>query len=265
MERKQIAIDKKAWAAVVDSLASKRFGLHVVIATLAKINPKSDDPEQFKNIILDLAHLKIKMGLTGNDTISVLKGAIKNIMSSPIELEDDQYWTCVPFLDAPRIEKQTRLVTVNINDNFIPYVSQLKKFLEIKERVLGATTRSIMFYATIKSIHAKKVFKITPEELQAACKVKYPDYGNFKSKYMKPVIENLKENGINISFEEIKSGKRVNYLRFSVDEPGGEIPDKITRAPKIKKSEPKTCKPEERKSAIPSVEQTRKMLAELQN
>lgn len=219
VERHQIAISKKAMNGIVNTLFSKRFCLHLVIAILVKINPKNEDISQLKNIVLDLAHLKIKMGLVGNDVIPMLKKAIKDIIGSPVEFEDDRYWTVVPFIEAPLLDKQTRLITVSVNECFLPHIVNLKNFLELKERILGASSRAILFYAAIKSVHAKTVYQITPEELQLACRVQYSDFGNFKAKFLTPVIAELASCNIFIDFQEHKLGQRVDYLSFTIKEP----------------------------------------------
>lgn len=244
MERYQIAIDKKAWNGFVDSLSAKKYGIHLLIAVLSKVNPKDSDPKQLRNISLDLRQLKNKMGVVDNNAITYLKNAVKAVMSTPIEFEDDRYITWRHFLEAPKIDKQNWLITVNIHSDFLPFITDLKQFLEIKERILGATQRSILFYTTLKSIHAKNVYKITPEELQVGCKVAYPTYGHFKQKFMVPVIENLAENGVDIKFKEHKTGCKVTSLSFTISETveipeieamGIEIPEPVVKQSKKKK------------------------------
>lgn len=222
------------WFGALSSLASKRFCLHLLIAVLSKINPSSDDPEQLKNITIDLSHLKIQMGLVGNDTVSLLKNAIRDIMHCPIDIEvEGESYTCLPFFDAPRIDFQTRLITVSIYEDFKPYITQLKEFLEIKGRALGLTQRALIFYSVIKSKHAKTPKKIYLDELQTKCQVNYANYGAFKQKYLIPVIQDLKNNDIHVEFKEGLAGRRVEFLSFTIQEP-----QRVENAPQIEAETP---------------------------
>lgn len=234
----KVSVDKRAWDGFVETLASRRFCLKLLIAVLSKVNPMDSDPSQLNGITLDLAHLKIKMGITGNDTIKVLKNAIKVVMATPVEFEDERYITWRHFFEAPLIDKQERLVTVNVHPDFLPFITNLESFLTLKERVIGASNRSILFYATLKARHHKYPKNISIEELQDACKVNYLTYGAFKQKFLQPVIQDLKQNGIDISFKEHKIGRRVDNLSFVILEP-----ETNEKTPEIETEQPLELKP----------------------
>ena len=219
MKEKVTLIDKRTWSGMVDTFSKHKHCLHLLIAILNKVNPKNDDNAQLHDITLDLSHLKIQMGLFGNDTTKNLRDAVMTIMSTPIEFETDTYWTARTFLSAPRIEHETRLVTVDIDPFFKPFLTQLQDFLEIKERILGAKNRSLLFYTKLKSIHRQNVWKVTPEDLQDACNVSYAKYSEFKRKFLQPVLNDLRDNNIIVNYKEHYAGRRVDYLSFYMSEP----------------------------------------------
>lgn len=239
------------WWAMTNHLSGRKHCLHLLVCILSKVNPLVDSEEQLRGIQIDLVELKESMGLRGNGTIRYLKEAIRVIMSTPIDHEDARYWECKHFLSAPRIDKEASVVTVDIDPVFLPYLTGLRKFLELRCRILGASNRAILFYSALKSIHSRNIFKITPEQIQAACGTKYRDFGHFRSKFLDPVIKDLAANGVNIKYKTTLSTRgncrKIAYLSFTVREPKGFV-----KVPQIASEEPQVEDVDDHVSSLPA-------------
>lgn len=211
-------ISKEAWRVLVSRFKNKRFCIHLLIAAIEGLNPDDLQEHHLEDIYIDLNSIKERTGHTGNDTLSLMKKAIKFIFETLIEFENDELWSITPFFNKAMIHKRKALVKVSISPLFMPHLANLKQFLTIRSRILRANTRAIVFYGTLKSIHSSSIFKICVDELMDKCGVKYSNYGGFKNRFLNPVIKELAGYGIQITYSENKTGFKVSSLSFDISE-----------------------------------------------
>lgn len=213
-------ISKEAWKVLVEKFKNKRFAIHILLASIEGLNPDTLKESDLDDIYLDLAKIKERIGHKGNDTIRLMKQAIKYIFEALIEFENDELWSITPFFHQAMIHKRKALAKVSISPLFIHHLANLKQFLTLRSRIIKANTRAIVFYGTLKSIHNSNVFKMPIDELQERCHQNYSTYSGFKNRFLVPIIEELAGYGITITFNEIKAkaNGKVTALSFEIDE-----------------------------------------------
>ena len=213
-------------------IVKRRFALRLILAVLMKINPNGD-PSQLDNIVLDLAHVKIKLGVTGDDVMRELKSALMDLLSVKVGIDTDYGWAGETLIRSPRIRDATRLVTLNMDRIFWPELSKFHDYLSAKERCLLVSDSALHFYLRLKHKHSKKIDHYTFEKLQQDCHTNFSRFYDFKVKYLQPKIKELKDADINISFKEHRKGRRLEFLSFTVSEPerDNETPQIATEQP----------------------------------
>jgi hypothetical protein len=214
--------DKDCWKALVDRLQTQNFALHLIIEIVSKINPL-DENCKLENIRINLSDLCDFIGLKGQNRLSTLKQAIKKIYGTVIDFETEAEWKALPFLN-PYKSKLTRNEAVfTISEEFRPYLVDLEYFLKLKRNVLSLSNRALVFYATLKSIHKDTIFKIDYEDLKSRCNITY-DYKNFKRKYLTPVLKELQNQNIRITYKEITGYRnKVWGLSFKIEDSGKDL------------------------------------------
>lgn len=219
-------------------IVKRRFALRLILAVLMKINPNGD-PSQLDNIVLDLAHVKIKLGVTGDDVMRELKSALMDLLSVKVGIDTDYGWAGETLIRSPRIQYATRLVTLNMDRIFWPELSKFHDYLSAKERCLLVSDSALHFYLRLKHKHSKKIDHYTFEKLQQDCHTNFSRFYDFKVKYLQPKIKELKDAGINISFKEHRKGRRLEFLSFTISEP-----QESNKTPQITAEQPLSeCKP----------------------
>lgn len=221
-------LSKQSFRGLLTAFQNQKYCLHLLVEICSRINPDSSDLSQLKGIEIDLGLLKDRMKLYDNNVVSILKKTLRTIRDTSIEIQNDKYWTAVSFIERPQIRERDSVVKVNVSPEFLPHLTELKHFLELKTRILGASSRAVLFYSALKLIHSRKIYRMSISELQEACRVRY-DYGDFKRYFLHPVIDELKDIGIDIKYYQIKVGNKVDSLRFEIKE------DKLPEIPEVPK------------------------------
>ena len=237
---KKAYLDKDFGKELVERLFTHDYCLAILIDVISHLNPDGTT-EQLKGIKLDLVQLKKFMGLTGNNATSKLKASVRKIRDTSVEFDDGRIWEPVSFFNRAYIDNDTSTVHIDINARFLPYLTNLKKFLVISRSAIKANLRSQRFYAYLRGIHKDTPKRVKPDDIQGHLGVNYPTYGTFKQKFLKPIQEDLKKAGINVAFKENKGVRnKVESLDFFLNEPQENIDKQISEA--VAKEKPKSHK-----------------------
>ena len=227
---KKAYLDKDFGKELVERLFTQEYCLAILIDVISGLNP-SGDTKQLKDIKLDLVALKKFMGLTGNNATSKLKASVRKIRDTSVEFDDGRIWEPVSFFNRAYIDNETSTVHIDINARFLPYLTNLKKFLVISRSAIKANLRSQRLYAYLRGIHRDTPKRVKPEDIQNHLGVNYPTYGTFKQQFLKPIQEDLKQAGIDIAFTENKGVRnKVESLDFFLNEPQEKVDKVITEA-----------------------------------
>ena len=242
---KKAYLDKKCGQKLVERLSSQDHSLYILIEVISKINPKSKDKDQFKNIKLDLKELKEFSEKGDNSVIMRFRNSIKRIMETIIEFEDEKFWRATSFFEKAAISKETNIMYVNIAEEFIPYLTDLNEFLVLSRNAIKANLRSVRFYTFLRAVHRDSPKSITVNEIQAHMDTSYKKYGLFKQQFLTPIINDLEKAGIAIRYAENTGSKnRVLSLDFYISEPQDKVDRELS---KITQKEKKQYAPQEPK------------------
>lgn len=254
---------------LVERLFSQDYALSVLIEVISKINPVKVDEGQLKGIVLDLVELRDFAEMKNNNSIAILKSAIRKIKETIIEFDDGRIWEPVSFFDRAFIDHEDNTVNIDINSRFLPYLTNLKEFLVLSRNAIKANLRSVRFYTYLRSIHKDTPKNVTPEAIQVQMGVSYKSYYEFKRNFLLPVQKDLKKAGIDLAYQENKGLRnKIKSLNFFLDEPQEKIDKVIAEAKnKDKKTSREYWRRDVRYSAIQDAkakkEQEKKKIEEL--
>lgn len=259
---KKAYLDKDFGKELVERLFTQDYCLAVLIDVISKLNPQGD-ATQLKDITLDLNELKKFMGLIDNNATSKLKASVRKIRDTSVEFDDGRIWEPVSFFNRVYIDNKNSTVRIDINARFLPYLTNLKKFLVLSRSAIKASLRSQRLYAYLRGIHKDTPKKVKYEDIQAHLGVNYPTYGTFKQQFLTPIQEDLKKAGIDIAFKENKGYRnKVLSLDFFLNEKQDNIDKQLSQVIKKEKKTTPVVKKYEPQPAYMSVEKTKKMIAE---
>ena len=231
---------------LVQRLFDQDYSLSILIEVISKVNPQLNDKAQLKNITIDLEDLRDFAEMKNNNAILILKAAIKKIKETIIEFDDGRIWEPVSFFDKAYINNDDNTVNIDINDRFLPSLTNLKEFLVLSRNAIKANLRSLRFYTYLRSIHRDTPKNIRPEDIQAQMGVSYKKYSEFKRNLLIPIQKDLKQAGINLAFQENKGIRnKIKSLDFFLDEPQEKI-DKIIAETKAKNKDRDKPKPSDK-------------------
>ena len=142
-------------------------------------------------------------------------------------LSDKSYWITVGnkeilfrWLSSALIEQDSGIIEIEIDKYVLPYLVNLKKSFTKYELgyILAMKSKySIRIYELMKSYEFKKQVEFTVDDLQLKLMSDYDRYNNFKQKVIEIAVEEINHlTDIIISFEEIKRGRKVDSLLFTI-------------------------------------------------
>ena len=151
-----------------------------------------------------------------------------NIKRTIQALADKSFWVLLPdgkealcrWISKARIVSKSGTIELKLDDDLAPYLLQLKKNFTAYSlyNVMGMKSKySPRLYELIKSHEFQNTFVIGIEELKRMlCAEKY-QYCNFRQKVLDVSVKEINDTSdIVVSYETIKSGRKVESIRFRV-------------------------------------------------
>ena len=192
-----------------------------IILTLAStVQPTDEDFKPYKFRIADFIEL---LGVEDKSKYSVIPRVTKELMQKVLEIKQDNKITQVAWLSSAEYEKGSGMIELEFSPKLKPFMLGLKEFytsyrlknvLELKGKY------SIRMYEILKSNEFKKIAEIEVDELRKILKAdtgSYLIYQNFRNRIILQAQKELKEKtDISFEFEEIKTGRKVTGLRFTI-------------------------------------------------
>jgi len=203
-------------------IVNAKYGLtpreiNLILTLLTAIKKEDED---FKDYQFTLSDFKEKTNITM--TTNDLSKAIKGLMSKPLEMRTSpKKWEIFHWFSYFKFDNG--LITCRFDKALKPYL------LEIKDRFIISDLRMILpmrssyskrMYLLLKEYSkiGKRTFNV--EELKEVLKVpksKQEKYNKFKSFVLKKAEEDInKFTDLEISFKEIKRGKKVIEVTFTI-------------------------------------------------
>lgn len=192
--------------------------LLILLSTIKK------DDEELKTISFRVVDLADIMGVASSSLYRDLKKICKSIVGKMVELQNKQGdWIVFNIISYAKYKQNKGIIELKLNNDAKPYVLKLKElFTSFKlEQVLDLESKyAIRIYQIAKSNIYKKTFILELESFKKQLKLiqkSYELYGNIKKKVIEPALSEINEKtDINIYFEEIKVGRKVEMLKFKV-------------------------------------------------
>jgi hypothetical protein len=194
--------------------------------------------EDFKDYRISIKEFSEMLGLEGSAKYTELKNITKNLMSKSIEIpQEDGGWLLANWVSSAEYKKGEGIIALSFSPKLKPYLLQLKKYTSYKlSNILSlSSTYSIRLYELLKKWSFLGKWESPVEEIReklGAVTKSYSLYGNFKNKILLPAIKELNEHtDLSISFREIKKGRSVDRIEFTIR----HVPEKEIKLPEPKK------------------------------
>ena len=158
--------------------------------------------------------------LADNNNHQRLKKYCKEIMSKPLEVNDNGEWVLFNWFSHIRYRKE--MLECSVSPELKPYLLKLQenfKSYDLKYILEMQSEYSIRIYELLKKSEKMGYLEISLEELQNLLQV--PDsfkiYNRFKEKVLQPTsIEIAKYTDIYFEFQEIKPSRKVEKIKFII-------------------------------------------------
>lgn len=200
-------------------LITARYKLSVVeqklvLSIISLIRPTDSD---FMNYQIPISQFEF---LADNNNHQRLKKYCKEIMSKPLEVNDNGEWVLFNWFSHIRYRKE--MLECSVSPELKPYLLKLQenfKSYDLKYILEMQSEYSIRIYELLKKSEKMGYLEISLEELQDLLQVpdSFKRYDNFKRKVLQPTsIEIAKYTDIYFEFQEIKPSRKVEKIKFII-------------------------------------------------
>lgn len=213
-----------------DLIQKSRFSLSlqqqkIVLYLLSQISPFD---EEFKLYEFSISEFCKVCGIdeTSGKNYHSLKTAIKEIRDKSIWVSlGDGRETTLAWIEKPYINNGNGIIQIRLDRDMIPFLLQLKQNFTQYEIIWTLHFKSkytIRLYELVKSIHYHEleIYKkrYTVDELKGLLDgERYKEYRDFKRRVLAPAIDELNQySDKTVSFEEVKSGRKVVAVEFTI-------------------------------------------------
>lgn len=186
----------------------------LVLSIISLIRPTDSD---FMNYQIPISQFEF---LSENNNHQRLKKYCKEIMSKPLEINDNGEWVLFNWFSHIRYRKE--MLECSVSPELKPYLLKLQenfKSYDLKYILEMQSEYSIRIYELLKKSEKMAYLEISLTELQDLLQV--PDsfkiYNRFKEKVLQPTsIEIAKYTDIYFEFQEIKPSRKVEKIKFII-------------------------------------------------
>lgn len=193
----------------------------IVLTMVSMIQPTDED---FKDYRISIKGFSEMLGLEGSAKYTEIKEITKDLMSKSIEIpQANGGWLLANWVSSAEYIKGEGIIALSFSPKLLPYLLQLKNAFtsyRLSNILSLKSTYSIRLYELMKKWQNlgkwENSVDVIREKLGAVTK-SYSLYGNFKNKILLPAIEELNEcTDLFINFKEIKKGRRVDRIEFTI-------------------------------------------------
>lgn len=229
MVNEQIKFDldtKQSLVVQSNSFAMARYDMSTLeqkmfLILLSTISKSDDCFKQTTFRVIDIAKI---MDIHPNVLYRDLKKICKNLLSKVYEVSNSNGdWELINIIGYAKYEGKYGIVTFKLNEQAKPYLLQLKEYFfgfKLDNVLLLDGKYSIRLYQQAKSHLNLKSYTIYVDEFINELRLtqkSYSKYGNIKAKIIEPSLKEINsKTDINVSYEDIKLGKKVIAIKFYV-------------------------------------------------
>lgn len=192
----------------------------IVLTMVSMIQPQDED---FKSYEISVKEFSEMLALEGSVKYTQMKKIAEDLMSKTIEIPEEDGWLLANWVSSVRYKKGEGIISLSFSPELKPYMLQLKdQFTSYRlSNILNLrSTYAIRLYELMKRWQHLGRWECPIDDLKVnlgAVAKSHAVYGNFKSKALLPaLIEVNEKTDLHIEFKEIKKGRAVARIEFSI-------------------------------------------------
>ncbi|MCU4986739.1 replication initiation protein [Bacillus thuringiensis] len=202
--------------------ASSRLNLveqKMLLCLASNIEPSDRD---FKTYTFPIKRFHDLLGLNGSTKYTELSKITKELVSKVIEIRIGEELIQVSWISSAIYNRNKGTIDLRFDPLLKPFLLELSsKFTSYRlaNVIKLNSTYAIRIYELLKQYEHIKERTISLENLRYYLDASdvYPNYANFKQRVLKPSQKELNQKtDISFEFEEIKSGRKVQKIRFFI-------------------------------------------------
>lgn len=203
----------------------------MLLCLASNIEPSDRD---FKTYTFPIKQFHDLLGLSGSTKYTELSKITKELLSKVIEIRVGEELIQVSWLSSAIYNRNKGTIDMRFDPLLKPFLLELSsKFTSYRlaNVVKLKSTYAIRIYELLKQYEDLKERTISLENLRYYLDAMdvYPNYANFKQRVLKPSQKELNQKtDISFEFEEIKSGRKVQKIRFIIRSQKRKDSDLIT-------------------------------------
>ncbi|MFF2242466.1 replication initiation protein [Bacillus thuringiensis] len=202
--------------------ASSRLNLveqKMLLCLASNIEPSDRD---FKTYTFPIKRFHDLLGLNGATKYTELSKITKELVSKVMEIRIGEELIQVSWISSAIYNRNKGTIDLRFDPLLKPFLLELSsKFTSYRlaNVIKLNSTYAIRIYELLKQYEHIKERTISLENLRYYLDASdvYPNYANFKQRVLKPCQKELNQKtDISFEFEEIKSGRKVQKIRFII-------------------------------------------------
>ena len=211
-------------------IQKSRFNLSLqqqkmVLYLISQISPYDEDFKLYEFSIPEFCRV-CGIDMTSGKNYQDLKLAIKEIADKSLWINiDEDEETLLRWIEKPYINKKSGVIKIRLDEDMKPFLLQLKQNFTQYELIYTLHFKSkytIRLYELLKSIHFHELEtytrKYSIDELRRILGAEtYTEYRDFKRRVLEPSVKEVNDYSDKaVSYEEIKNGRRVTGVQFTL-------------------------------------------------
>ncbi|WP_077324117.1 replication initiation protein [Virgibacillus siamensis] len=193
----------------------------IILTMVSMIQPGDDD---FYTYSISVKEFHDMLGLEGREKYTEIKKIVENLMTKLIEIpEEDGGWTLTHWVSVGRYISGEGMIKLKFDPILKPYLLELKRaFTSYKlSNILSLNSMyAIRLYELTKKWEKLDKFEISIVDFKEKMGIKagtYAKYNHLKQRVLKTSINEVNnKTDIDVTFEEIKQGRKVAKLAFFI-------------------------------------------------
>nr|WP_181718676.1 replication initiation protein [Planococcus sp. (in: firmicutes)]QJS06175.1 initiator replication RepB protein, Rep3 superfamily [Planococcus sp. (in: firmicutes)] len=208
----------------------------IILTMVSMIEPTDED---FKDYVISVKEFHEMLGLEGREHYTQLKKIVEDLMSKVVEIPSENGgWVMTHWVSRAEYIDGSGMIQLRFAPDLKPYLLQLKNaFTSYKlSNILSLkSSYAIRLYELMKKWQHLGEWTCSIRNLREKLGVetgKYPRYANFNARVLKSAVTELnKKTDLNIELKEIKKGRSVEKIKFSIK----HSPEKEIQLPNLEK------------------------------
>lgn len=193
----------------------------IILTMVSMIQPSDED---FSTYDISIREFHEMLGLEGREKYTELKGIVEDLMSKVIEIpKEDGDWLLTHWVSVAKYVSGEGIIQLKFVPELKDYLLQLKRAFtsyRLSNILSLRSAYSIRLYELMKKWQHLGKWECSVDDLKGRLGVRpktYDRYNHFKERVIKSSVKELNEKtDIQVEFKEIKKGRKVVKIEFSI-------------------------------------------------